>query len=621
VRTELNLGLAASCSPLLPFAVSCYNRRNEVTAVPAVAYCHFSAVPTMKCVEGPIYIRYRKILLLGMTLASSVIGLELNAQVQRQTSTLTAAATPGKLQGRVINAVTGLPIPRVLIRMNSRAVLTDHEGKFFFDQVAETAANLQISKPGFYTSADPADSPNMFYQLDQLIGPVELRLFPESLLTGTVTAPDGEPLARIGVQARRSTFDEQGQRWVPAGQSLTDLHGNFRIPVSAGSYRIESRYIPRNSGERDAVLPVSVPALATNSQAIHIGSGEEQHFDLRPMVRRTFPVLLRIESGSARGFPQITAHTSDGNSFNLGVGPTRTPGRANLYLPTGTYRLTARIQSPDAVETADTSVTVTGAEQLVADSDMSPTAGTVLRFTKTAAIPVEMSLDSGSTSDNSSQSASASSTSAQPRQAQGSTVGTSTTGPNLMQFGLSLQRLDQPDEEVAGNVSLVTPRNGTAAFSAPPGTYRLSSGGFGAWYIRSATYGSSDLIGHTLTVAAGSGGSTIHLLASNQTGSLQGSVKLKGQAASGCWVYLINDSPSITPVYTFRSSTADGTFSDPYVPPGTYQIVAFERRHSADFTDPGAIAPFSSWTQSVTITAGGQSTTNLNAVPQTEVRP
>jgi hypothetical protein len=355
--------------------------------------------------------------------------------------------------------------------------------------------------------------------------------------------------------------------------------------------------------------------LTNASQAIHIGSGEEQHFDLRPMVRRTFPVLLRIEADSDRRFPQITAHTSDGNSFNAGVVPTRTPGHANLYLPTGTYKLTARIQSPESTETAETSVTVTGAEQLVSDSEISPTAGTVLRFVKTAAIPVEMSLDPGLTSDNSSQASS------QSRQTQVSVIGSSTTGPNVMQFGLTLHELDSSDEEAPGNVSLVTPRNGSPAFSAPPGTYRLLSRGLGAWYIRSATYGSSDLIGHNLAVAAGSGGSTIHLLASNQTGSLQGSVKLKGQAASGCWIYLINNGPSLTPVYTFRSSATDGTFSDPYVPPGTYQIVAFERRHSADFTDPEAIAPFSTWTQLVTITAGGQSTTNLNAVPQTEVQP
>lgn len=34
------------------------------------------------------------------------------------------------LTGRVVNAASGLPVPRALIRFNERAILTDHEGKF-----------------------------------------------------------------------------------------------------------------------------------------------------------------------------------------------------------------------------------------------------------------------------------------------------------------------------------------------------------------------------------------------------------------------------------------------------------------------------------------------------------
>jgi hypothetical protein len=514
-----------------------------------------------------------------------------------------------------VNAVTGLPIPRVLVRLNSRAVLTDHEGKFLFDQVAESAFNLQLMKPGFSTSADPFDAPNLFLRMDQLAGPVEFRLYPEALLTGTVTAPDGEPLTRASVVARRSIFDDQGHHWQIVGQSQTDLHGAFRIPVAPGEYRVETRYTVRNNGDRDAILPVSTPASTGGSiaQAIHLGSGQEQHFDLRPAVRRTYPVLVGIEAGSDRGFPQITARASDGSSFNVGVTPTRTQGHANLYLPTGTYRLSAKIQTPESVEIAETSVTVTGAEKLISDAAISPTAGTILRFVTTAAIPVELSTDSASTSDSGTQSSPRSATSLS-RQS-----GLQSSGPTVMQFGLSLQRIDQSDDDQQTNPYLVNTR-GSAGFSAPPGTYRLMSHGYSQWYIKSATYGSSELIGHTITIAAGASGATIHLVASNQTGSLQGSVKLKGQRASGSWVYLVNTAASLTPAYTLRTGT-DGTFNNPYLSPGTYQAIAFERRHAADLTDPATLAPFSTWIQSVSITAGGQTSTALSAVPETEVRP
>jgi hypothetical protein len=538
-------------------------------------------------------------------------------QSQRFQSTLNSSTTPIPLQGRIVNAVTGLPIPRVLVRLNSRAVLTDHEGKFFFDQVTDAAVNLQITKPGFSASADPFDAPSLFLRMDQLTGPVEFRLYPEALLTGTVMAPDGEPIPRASVLARRSTFDDQGHHWQIIGQSQTDLHGDFRIPVSAADYRVETRYLARNNGERDAILPVSSPPSAS-AQAIHLSSGQEQHVELRPAVRRTYPVLLGIESGTDRGFPMITAHTSDGGSFNIGVIPTRTPGHANLYLPTGTYRLSARIQNPESIEIAETSVTVTGAEQLIADASITPTAGTILRFVTIAAIPVEVSADSASTSATSNSGSQSASRSTGPISI--SQSGQQSTGPNATQFGLSLQRIDPSDDDQQSNLNLVHNPRGTTGFTAPPGTYRLMSRGYGQWYIRSATYGSSDLIGHTLTIAAGASGATIHLVASNQTGSLQGSVKLKSQPASGSWIYLINNAASLTPTYTLRANV-DGTFTNPFLPPGTYQAIAFERRHSVDLSDPASLAPYSTWVQAVTITAGGQMTTNLNAVPETEVQP
>ena len=51
------------------------------------------------------------------------------------TGTSTAStAIPSTVQGQVINAATGAPVPRALVRLNDRAVLTDHDGKFRFDQ-------------------------------------------------------------------------------------------------------------------------------------------------------------------------------------------------------------------------------------------------------------------------------------------------------------------------------------------------------------------------------------------------------------------------------------------------------------------------------------------------------
>ena len=50
------------------------------------------------------------------------------------TSNSSAASGLTTVIGVVTNAVNGLPVSRALVRLNDRAILTDHEGKFEFDQ-------------------------------------------------------------------------------------------------------------------------------------------------------------------------------------------------------------------------------------------------------------------------------------------------------------------------------------------------------------------------------------------------------------------------------------------------------------------------------------------------------
>ena len=62
----------------------------------------------------------------------------------------------------MINATTGAPVPRALVRLNNRAVLTDHEGKFRFDQNTDSSANMLVTKPGFSASTEMQEPGNVF---------------------------------------------------------------------------------------------------------------------------------------------------------------------------------------------------------------------------------------------------------------------------------------------------------------------------------------------------------------------------------------------------------------------------------------------------------------------------
>jgi hypothetical protein len=260
-------------------------------------------------------------------------------------------------------------------------------------------------------------------------------------------------------------------------------------------------------------------------------------------------------------------------------------GETKIQLPQGTYTLTARRNNPENPEQAETTVTVP-------DHDIS---GVVLQFAPIPAISVELIVDSSATSDNKDQ------------------------PPTLPQLGLALQS-DQPDPE-RGDSTLrpTTRRDQSFIFTAPPGSYRLQSRNSGAWYVKSASYGDADLMQQELVVVPGAAGTPIRVVVSNQTGSLQGTVNLNGSPAA-CWVYLIPMGLNAQAVISLRSTSA-GSYGAAHLPPGSYQAIAFERRHSANYRDPAGLAPFSSHIHSVTVNAGDKPTLNLDAVPIAEVAP
>jgi len=497
-----------------------------------------------------------------------------------------AASSPSSVVGQVVNASTGAPVSRALVRLNDRAVLTDHEGKFRFDQNTESSANILVSKPGYYAGTEFSEPGNLFLSAAQLAAPLEIRLYPEALLTGTLTAPDGSPLPHIAVSALRKIFDDTGHRWITTGATQTDSHGNFRIPVQAGDYRLETRYSAQDQTTGEAVLPATVPGESSSntSQMIRIHSGEEQHFELRPGVSPTHAITATTQPPSGRGFTRISARSSNGSTLSVGSTMSGSSGEMKIQLPQGTYTLIARMMGdPEAPEQAETTVTVP-------DHDIS---GVVLQFFPVPAIPVELVVDGVSTSDS--------------------------TPPNMQQMGLSLQTEQGDPDRGDSSVRLTTRRDQSYVFMAPPGSYRLAALNTGAWYVKSVTYGDSDLLQEELVVAPGAAGTPIRVVVSNEMGSLQGSVKLSGDP-SACWIYLIPTNAGVQSVYTTRSNAA-GSYSFAHLPPGSYQAVAFERRHSADYRDPESIAPFNAQVHSVSINAGDKPTLNLDAVPVAEVLP
>jgi len=491
------------------------------------------------------------------------------------------------VSGIVISATNGQPVSRALVRLNERAILTDHEGKFEFDQFAATnTATLQVTKPGYYSSSEGDVASTTVLRADQMASSVAVRLYPEAVLTGTVSTADGVPLPQVLVSAQRSAYNDNGHQWMQLATSITNSRGEFRLPVPPGDYRIETGFSPRIREAGKAMLPLIVPPVSSSiaSGTIHVRGGTEERFDIHPVVTQAYPVTIHVESTMERAFPTLSARSSDGTILPVNMARGSPDGDMRIELPSGTYTLMANQNMGDASAYGETSVTVTDR----------PATGVVLRMATVPAIPVELIAEAGSTSDK--------------------------APPTVQQLGLIIESLQESPLRPGGySTGPVMSRDREAYIHAPPGIYHFQTRNTGQWYVKSATYGATDLLQQDLMIALGSGSSPIVVTVSNQTGSLHGTATLNGNPAS-LWVYLIPTGPSATAVYTARSG-ADGSFDLPYMPPGSYQTIAFESKHSANFRDSKALTAYSTYMHSVTITAGNKTSADIMAVPSTELVP
>lgn len=497
-----------------------------------------------------------------------------------------ATQQPATLRGVVLNAVNGQPVARALVQAGSHAVLTEHDGKFEFSDLTGSSAQIRVTKPGFYQGPNQ-DHQAMTVALASAVQPIEVRIFPEALITGAVIAANGDPLPQINVEALRRSADEAGQRWMVAAQTNTNADGEFRLPLPGGDYVVQTRYSQQRS-TRQAILPVTVPDTGSSAQpraasTIHVASGTEQHLELQPQVRASYPVHLQVDGAGERFVSQLQARMSDGTTFNLPLRRTGASGELTIDLPSGTFILSASsltLSDNNGMSYGETRVSV-------GDNEIS---GVPLHLSRVPPLTIEVAVDPSSTSDNG--------------------------PPTAAELGLFFYREDAAANPRNQN-EYVTQRNGgQPSVTLLPGNYRLRAMGSATWFVESANFGGTDLLTHEIAVDAGSSGTPLRLLVSNRTGAVKAAIKL-GEQPAACWVYLIATNPSVTPVRSGMSGS-DGSFYRASVPPGTYRAIAFEERQAVDFTDPTALDGLASYVQTVTLAAGETAAIDLSAVPALE---
>jgi 5-hydroxyisourate hydrolase-like protein (transthyretin family) len=138
------------------------------------------------------------------------------------------------LEGTVIDAATGRPLPGVQVSLEETLALTDGDGRFVLQNVPAGAHLLSFARSGYVRAAMVAES----QARNVVVGMTRA-----GSVSGRLTDERGEPLEGIQVQMVRRTFDEHGTEGLVEGYSTrTNDLGEYRLYwITPGTYFVTAR--------------------------------------------------------------------------------------------------------------------------------------------------------------------------------------------------------------------------------------------------------------------------------------------------------------------------------------------------------------------------------------------
>src|SRR5215472_8022321 len=501
-----------------------------------------------------------------------------------------SSSCPCELQGSVVDAVSGQPVPHALVRLSSpspRAALTDSEGKFQCEGLPAGSVTLEAERPGFlgkeglcFAGCGAISS----FELGPDTPPAIMKLMPEAVISGQVSDENGEPLEgfKVSVFFRvprdKHLYEDQDQRHSVA----TDDEGKFRIAgLHPGSYflRVSSAKGPVQNSLRKSsptgFASVFFPGVNDMSSAVPLkvspGKTVQANFSLK---REPFVQLSGTVSG-ANAQDQISMFLMDSSitSRDSEISLDAATGSFHIrWIPPGTYYLAARSEVPH-LSIASLRVNATSSQS-----------GLHLVLQPTVEVPVVL---------------------------RGLTDANAENLESLLP-GLELAHISddggaislRSSDVIAWSHSSLNPvstrfwNDKRLLFrDVLPGTYALEvePSARSSYYVESATWGSTDLLRSNFVLASSGDIPPIEIVLREDGATLSGTVSSGAFPFPAEIVLLAEGRKRPQMLYS------DGKFEVSGLAPGAYRVFAVDRAAAVDYTDPAFLQKIGSKTKEVTL--------------------
>ena len=237
------------------------------------------------------------------------------------------------VSGRVIDAATGRPIPGAVVSVAGTAaanpadgVLTNEGGHFVVRGLRKGSLALSAAKAGYVDAAfgqrRVGGSRQMIAVDDgQRLNDLEIRMWRQSAITGTITDDAGDPVIAARVTAFGMRIVAGRRRFGTAGHGTTDDRGVYRIAgLMPGTYIVA---VPSTQ--------TSIPTEVMDAFFSRRGS-EAQRAELSDEMRRLGAAIAPAGTDFAMAAGSVTVPLPAGTAT-----PTSHPSGATIVYPTLFY--------------------------------------------------------------------------------------------------------------------------------------------------------------------------------------------------------------------------------------------------------------------------------------------
>ena len=547
-----------------------------------------------------------------------------NGIVQQESNTI---------RGTVLNKLTHEPIARALVFSpdNRFATLTDDRGHFefvFADAEAEPAGGVTVQnvvrnrpfmlmarKTAFLPDNDGQQGLPLTATQQELI----ISLVPEALVVGHVLLPGSDAFDRIQVELFRRQVREGREHWDSAGTVMSRSDGEFRFAeLPAGSYKLVTHeLLDRDpltfnpSGQLYGYPPVYYPSAAgfATASIIRLSAGSTFRANVSLERRAYYPVRMRIANAPAVMSIGISVWplASQGPGYSLSYNATEQLIQGAL--PEGTYLVRATAYGPDAM-TGVSTLTVKG----------SAVGGPVMTMLPNGSIPVTVQEEFQNPG-----------ISAQRPMSVDGTRSSSGNEPRPSYLNVSLIPLEEFGR--TPGASLRPPKgpdddSPLVIENVQPGRYRVvvnTTIGFAS----SITSGGTNLLRQPLVVGEGGSPAPIEITVRDDGAEVDGAIErtparggdktgFKSPGASQGNVYFVPTDDS-TGQFRVAWVSPDGTFQLHQLPPGVYQILAFDRQQpDLEYASEEAMAKYEPKPQVIRVVAGQKVRLQLPLITERE---